>query len=449
MVLEHAKAASFCFRYLTSEPFCRLVDAEGISLHARQGYYGFQDYAVKYCLDHFEKCRGLEYPQEDTMRQTTDSARNFLATYLLTVPHDLAELSDSDIENVFGQLPDDKRERANKMTIGYQTKDIRRVIEQIRLEDMSSQERDIVTNVYGLQFKYKCPKIWCDYFSTGFDEKQDREKHVQSHERPFCCQEPGCFASQFGFDTTEKLGEHMTQYHTSGEDAIRFPPTKRKKTDSLQAAAGRGDLVAIEAFLETPGWKPLPPMSSLGLSVTDNPLHMAIRNGHLKACKLLISSGFKLRMGRGYDCIITAVNNRRTEIVQLVLSSSDTEVFYQRDSYPQTDKYGRWCLQACMLGDLDTIKLLCESPHTQTPLSDIRRRSALLPILLNIGSWIEAACGSTNSTAVVKYLLDAGFSNFVTPEALARARSSGNEDLVNLLEPIVRSESRRQDLGTD
>ncbi|KAK2601326.1 hypothetical protein N8I77_010782 [Diaporthe amygdali] len=156
-VLEHAKAAMFCFRYLTSKPF--RASTESISLHIKEGYYGFQDYAIQHCLDHFESCTGLESHQ-DILEQTMESAREFLATYSLPIPENLAALSHNDIADFFRQLPKDKRERANRFTIEYRTLDIRTAIEQIRVQDLSPEAKALISNVYGKEVRYKCPKIW-------------------------------------------------------------------------------------------------------------------------------------------------------------------------------------------------------------------------------------------------------------------------------------------------
>ncbi|KAL2272437.1 hypothetical protein FJTKL_06560 [Diaporthe vaccinii] len=220
IALEHAQAATFCFRYLTSKPF--RVHTESISPHVRQGYYGFQDYAVQHYLHHFERRTGLE-SHEDIYQQTMEAARKFLAIYSLSIPTNLAEMSYQDMENFFSQFPKDKRERASILSLEFSTLDIRAVIEQVRVEELTPEDKALISNVYGNQITYKCPKIWCDYFSTGFDNNEDRRKHVDSHERPFRCSDEGCFAFKLGYSRKCKLEEHMIQYHGPVEDEVRFP----------------------------------------------------------------------------------------------------------------------------------------------------------------------------------------------------------------------------------
>ncbi|KAJ0123834.1 hypothetical protein J7T55_012304 [Diaporthe amygdali] len=247
-VLEHAKAAMFCFRYLTSKPF--RASTESISLHIKEGYYGFQDYAIQHCLDHFESCTGLESHQ-DILEQTMESAREFLATYSLPIPENLAALSHNDIADFFRQLPKDKRERANRFTIEYRTLDIRTAIEQIRVQDLSPEAKALISNVYGKEVRYKCPKIWCDYFLMGFDKNEDRQTHVHSHDRPFRCPEGGCFAFQLGYSSMNELENHTKTYHSPVGDEPRFPKAIRPRDDTLVKAAGRNDFAAMLACLES------------------------------------------------------------------------------------------------------------------------------------------------------------------------------------------------------
>lgn len=419
LALEHAKAATFCFRYLTSEPF--RTTEESVLLHARRGCYGFQDYAVQHCLDHFERRTGLEN-HDDVLHQTFESARGFLATYSLPVPKNLAELSHHDIASFFGQLPTDKRERADRLTIGFRTLDIRTAIENIRLQDLSPEETEATSNLYGLRANYKCPKIWCDDFSTGFDKDADRRKHVQCHDRHFRCPEASCWAFEFGFPNQIKVEEHIRKHHHPQDEEALFPKAVRQRlSDTLFRATARGDLVAMLAFLDS------------GVEATEGDLFQSLKDGNIEACKLLIESlgGVHYSLSRQYDSgpqasMNIAITNNQTGVIPLFLSWLSA-----RQGIAGTALSG-WIGTACKSGHLEAVQVLMESSYFEARGKENYRQAWGAP------SWIETASSRRGPEYIdiVRYLLEQGFSDCVTPDALANAHRMKLDDMINLLEPI-------------
>lgn len=412
----------FCFRYLTSKPFC--ASTESTSLHIKEGYYGFQDYAVQHCLDHFESCTGLESHQ-DILEQTMESAREFIATYSLPIPENLAALSHNDIADFFRQLPKDKRERANRFTIEYRTLDIRTAIEQIRVQDLSPEAKALISNVYGKEVRYKCPKIWCDYFLMGFDKHEDRQTHVHSHDRPFRCSEAGCFAFQLGYSSMNELEKHTKTYHSPVGDEPRFPKAIRPRDDTLMEAAGRNDLAAMLAFLES------------GISVegtmTDSkkrpqnriPICRAAKSGHVEACKLLLEWGANL--GDSYDNspMYVAITHNHPDVVHFLLNWPKVEI---SNGHLHILVY-----RACELAQPDTVRILLEWSHFRSRGIEEWKQHA--------EDWILQACGVTmnhpNNVAIIKYLLEKGFSDSFIPGALFIVEERGGDYLKSLLQPII------------
>lgn len=418
--LEHAKAATFCFRYLTSEPF--RAPTETVSEHARQGYYGFQDYAVQHCLYHLQSCNGLEAP-EDGLQQTMESARGFLATYSLPAIPDLAALSHHDIFDVFNQLPNDKRERAEKFTLGYQTLDIRTVIERIRLQDLSSADKVLIRNVYGIQVTFKCPKLWCHHFWAGFDKTEDREKHVNSHDRPFSCPEEGCFAFQLGYASKTQLEQHELKHHSNFGDEIQFPKaTKPKESDTLADAAARNDVVAMLAFLESGASVDGTSGGDKRKSITRIPIYRAGRNGHVEACKLLLEWG----ASNIYSPVDQAITLHHVDVLRCLLSWPTAE--------PPDDDFARWILTACSLAHIDSLQVLLESWHF-TSRGGIEKWKWLAP------GCITRACSRSvthpDNIAIIKYLLEKGFSGMVSQQDVSNAKSRGGDYLASLLQSFV------------
>lgn len=420
--LEHAKAATFCFRYLTSKPFCG--PTESISLHVRQGYYGFQDYAVQHCFDHLKNYTELESP-ENLLEETMESARVFLATYSLPVPQNVAVLSHRDISNFFNQLPKEKRERADTLAIGYRTLDIRTVIEQIRTQDLPPWDESFIRNVYGQQVTYKCPKIWCDYFSIGFDKTEDRQKHVDSHDRPFRCPEEECFASQLGYSTKGKMEEHAKKYHSSAREELQFPQAiRRRENDTLLEAAGRNDLASMLAFLESGAAVDGILIGSKKQPENRVPIYRAAKNGHEEACKLLLDWGANLLCASYKSPLYLAVEHNHPEVVHFLLSGLEVGRPYG---------FQECIYQACKHTLLDIVRQLLESSYFRA--HDIKEWMKFAP------DWIRGACVSSvvnpDNIAVVKYLLEKGFSNSVETWLLSNIKNRGGDYMASLLQPSI------------
>lgn len=413
-----------CFRYLTSEPF--RARTEGVLQHARQGYYGFQDYAVQYCLYHLQSCTGLE-SHEYVLQQTMECAREFLAVYSLPTVPNVAALSHHDISNFFNRLPQDKRERSDNFTLGYRTLDIRTVIERIHLEELPPEEKALIRTVYGEEITYKCHKIWCDYFSTGFDKIKDREKHLDSHDRPFCCSEEGCFAFQLGYASKNKLEEHVMKFHIPVEKELQFPQAMRRRhNDTLLNAAGRNDLGAMLALLEAGA--PVDGTSSKAFPENQFPVCRAAKNGHVEACKLLLEwrgssgglvSGFSVNLAMNL-----AIGHDHPDVVRCLVS----EPMIENDP----GNFSIWVCRACRQGKSEIVRILLES-------SSFRAHGVeeWEPFASN---WLLQVCYSSadhpDNIAIVKYLLEKGFSGYVRPELLTIVKKLGGEYLESLLRPI-------------
>ncbi|KAJ4393682.1 hypothetical protein N0V93_002897 [Gnomoniopsis smithogilvyi] len=442
--LEHAKAATFCLQYLTSKPFLLGTDHASVVQQARKGYFGFQDYAVQHGLKHLEKYFMLETKDDsqETNRQIWESARDYLSEYSSPVPTNMFELSHGDIVNFIQELPLDDRERANNFSITYRTLDIRRHIEAIRNQDLSPEYMETFENIYGHKAVYKCPKVWCDHFTAGFGNEQDRTRHVRCHERPFRCPEAHCFAFKFGFDTRIKLNEHISKHHKPPGNELLFPKAaSKRKNDSLWQAAGRGDLAAVLAILKLQPYdsqsddqnapisrfRTMNPKTGKGWQERD-PLYLAARNGHVEICRLLLERGARLNYygsewSSPHPPIDIAVQNNLVDVVHLLLSWPELEVSQSSTLLQE------WIEQACIHGNLDIFKVLLESPQTA---GSIFRPGGHVPA----DSWIVSACKG-KSVGIVKYLLDKGFSESVTPEALSIAEEGEQRDLSSLLQRVL------------
>lgn len=65
---------------------------------------------------------------------------------------------------------------------------------------------------------FKCPRLYCHWYHRGFETSQQRDAHMQDHEKPFRCLEPTCDRAFLGFSTKSELAEHVKKYHTDPTD---------------------------------------------------------------------------------------------------------------------------------------------------------------------------------------------------------------------------------------
>lgn len=250
-----------------------------------------------------------------------ESAGAFLKSYSLSTEfQELDAVPQHDeILRFANELPTDKRDRAELFSLGYRTIKIRKQIEAMRCEDLTPENLDLINDLYGPHVVYKCHKPWCDFFLTGFEKEKNRTKHIDRHDRPFCCTEEDCFGFSMGFENASQLDQHRKDHHSG--DTIEFPKLRPKKQmdDTIWGAAERGELSKVAAFLD---------MGVAGNKARTRkldyrtPLYLATLNGHIDVCKLLLEKGrvFPMQSDHYMQLVDTAMSIGRRDIWALIVS---------------------------------------------------------------------------------------------------------------------------------
>jgi hypothetical protein len=246
--------ALFCAQYLTSAPL-RLGIESDIKACARTGYYGFHDYATAFWWNHVDKL--IEAHEEvslDTYRGTLQSVAKLLRAHLKSKDMPEEQLEDLNaIVRRFSELPRNPRERETILSLEFSTEIVRNAIEALREgEDKTETANETHhLHLYG-PIRYKCPKPWCQLFSTGFTKSEQRKYHVNEHERPFRCSTEGCYFIDIGFSTESGLSQHIKRHHIQPETAL-FPKPRQagKREPDIFAAAEEGDLNSVKDLLAT------------------------------------------------------------------------------------------------------------------------------------------------------------------------------------------------------
>ncbi|KAH6873889.1 hypothetical protein B0T10DRAFT_233779 [Thelonectria olida] len=405
--LENAKLSIFCAQYLSSEPFHIGIAPDDILQHAKRGYYSFQDYAVQYWFEHLRQC--VEFSNiidSDLFGRSIDLARKFLDLYcledVLDKQNDMA--SHSQVIETIRRLPKDGRERNSHLNFELPTLFIRRQIAKLRDEDVDSDVREMLANLYGQVESYKCPKPWCELFKGCLGTADKLKEHIDRHELPFSCPSDGCFAGKLGFSSDSSLRQHMKDHHSEKKNDLFFPTMHQKKMASIFSAAAKGDLEAVKKALDS-GEDVNQTTKPKG---SQTPLFLAARHGHLQVCKLLLSRGAD---DRGHKMTIrndltarnaldAAARARRVDIVSLLLQE-----------WPNYETVRSAANLAASNGHIDVVRVLFEFG-----LSEVTDGNWEF-----VNPWLLLNAVRSDSEALVQYLLQNGQERYASQDCVDAA----------------------------
>ena len=102
-----------------------------------------------------------------------------------------------------------------------------------------------MTEAYG-KLLFKCPIISCTRFSRGFENPEQRDKHLGQHERAHKCTHEGCDYRELGFPTEVELRRHVELCHNALPEEPTFPNVQRVNlSKALNDAIDRDDVQAV------------------------------------------------------------------------------------------------------------------------------------------------------------------------------------------------------------
>jgi hypothetical protein len=247
--MENCKLAILCLRYLTFECFDPALSEQKTSEFLIDGYYGFQDYAALHWVDHLvcyleSSCVG----SNPTPGDLSEAIEEFFMVY--GAGESKREDIDRELEEKCAALANIEFLESMLLMI-CQARNARKADEQISalgelgrtitknrslLETLSvspklePEMRQKLELYYGTQWS-KCPRHRCFYFHEGFLKATQRDKHIDRHERPFCCTESGCPRILIGFSSEKELRKHINIHHPDPSTyAWKFPKVQKEST---------------------------------------------------------------------------------------------------------------------------------------------------------------------------------------------------------------------------
>ncbi|KAJ5809175.1 uncharacterized protein N7503_001393 [Penicillium pulvis] len=272
---DDIEMGSLCLSYLNLPVFMDSITSNAAS----QGDYGLMDYAVIYWIKHLdgvigeasrrmtraklqdshraqaisqEQDRSIIYPtlQEDNYPQAISPFAEALGVFVdehWVEPKISLEVSsrnkkklqvfeDRDFyENLeqiyvftrkqlhsFGALKKDEI----STDIADIVREVRDEIEKAFTSAMDKSSKDSVVEKYGENL-FKCPRLSCRSFTSGFATTDERDHHVEWHDLPFRCNDKNCITGfDIGFANQTQYKRHMRIYHQS-----TFPQHEQFPTD--------------------------------------------------------------------------------------------------------------------------------------------------------------------------------------------------------------------------
>ncbi|KAI1451390.1 putative zinc finger protein [Annulohypoxylon moriforme] len=247
---EELKIASFCIDYLNLPAFASQPTEEGVL----NGDYGFMDYAVLYWLRHLETAVTLQTDdQVDLMQQLAESLEIFIekhwasprTTLTLAKRHSdkldffkaypFHERLEQIVASTRRQLKDFGRMKKQEIALDFVdvVREVRRVLEQAAF----STDQETIREKYGKNL-FKCPRFSCHFFTAGYRSVDERDKHIEKHERPFQCPEEGCPSSTLGCSSLSEWEKHMEKYHfTAAVHDEEFPTEQDIEHSTIRSHA--------------------------------------------------------------------------------------------------------------------------------------------------------------------------------------------------------------------
>lgn len=251
-MVEELRLATLCINYLNLPSFKAPYSEHAVFA----GEYGFMDYAILYWIRHLEAGLRSSSSEQDELHEDLAESLEMLVEQHWNNPTanvDLIPNRTRDTLETFNRcqkyqqiqlavyLTDkelkyfgDTRPEQSALDFADVIPAIRQLLEMAFQNDADRGAADDLELKYGIH-RFRCPRFSCKYFTEGFSTPEEREKHVERHERPARCTDEHCRGSKIGFATKAQLERHLKENHpdTTTERCYEFP-TEEEISESVR-----------------------------------------------------------------------------------------------------------------------------------------------------------------------------------------------------------------------
>jgi uncharacterized Zn-finger protein len=241
--------ATLCIDYLNLPALVEKPKEEKVL----RGDYAFMDYAVLYWVRHLEAGLVQSHNMDSSIQELAESLDIFLDQHWASpnAKFDISKRNSDRLKLFKGYSFYEKLEKATVSTrkqltfFGKMKKDeialdladsvatFRATLERLLSTTVDGHEKNDLNLKYGDDL-FKCPRLSCQSFSTGFNSADERNRHVEKHERPFRCIELACPGYTFGFTSEIEREKHMRDMHFVHNNDDEDFQTDEEIPESLQ-----------------------------------------------------------------------------------------------------------------------------------------------------------------------------------------------------------------------
>ncbi|GES57152.1 Zinc finger, C2H2-type/integrase, DNA-binding protein [Aspergillus terreus] len=252
---EEIKLASLCIDYLNLPAFLSPPTEQGVL----NGDYVFMDYAVLYWIRHLEAGAVRAEGKDQLMKDLAESLEIFIGLHWAS-PRATLEVSDrihkrlqffQDL-SLYDKLAQTVVSARKQLRCFGPTKqdeialDLVDIVQNVRgiLERTLSSQIELQQDVakkYGNNL-FKCPRFSCHFFPVGFPSADERDKHIQRHDRPFRCTNETCPSFVIGFTSATDREKHMKEIHSSITAEDEEFPTEQEVQRSMDKSMPENDV---------------------------------------------------------------------------------------------------------------------------------------------------------------------------------------------------------------
>ena len=196
---------------------------------------------------------------------------------------------------------------------------------------------------YGLRL-FKCNRLGCPYFRTGFEALSERDRHLRTHDRPYKCDRPNCDFSHMGFGSQARLNVHLQRHEKQGRSSMAHTADTDNEQDVelvVLDAVKADDLDLVRDFIEDVRRFPEECLRQAVLTSSCEMLELlleackseqniestilahAVKADNLAATRMLLDRGAFVTST--VECMSLAMMNRSPEMIRLLLPNKPVQ----------------------------------------------------------------------------------------------------------------------------
>ncbi|PIA93282.1 hypothetical protein CB0940_04886 [Cercospora beticola] len=258
--VEHHRMTELCLGYLALPLFSAQRAESQAYADAVAGTYGFLEYAMACWTTHLEHAidasrgKGLPGSLVQTLealfdhhwkdpRKRTKPTKRITQLYDSIANLDVCDRVRDTMSSMHSLMTTNLTDHSavETLTLFETTVRIRNILERL-------PQTEQLEHLYGSSL-FKCPRIYCKWFSEGFSRAEDRQLHVDKHERSHLCPHRSCLHATLGFPTAKELSRHLDVVHGQMATDDTFP---LEQIDFKDLATLRSDVPRPVEIVQAP-----------------------------------------------------------------------------------------------------------------------------------------------------------------------------------------------------